>query len=325
MSKGSAMLLSPSLMDPRPERQGRLLPLLMAIAAALVAPAMLRAEPVQTVRTLTPTLAPLTRYLSETGTVSAAQSVALMARVAGTLEQIDYRDGQHVDKGALLFVIEPAPYRAALAAAQASVAQAQAQLSDAQSTLDRDEKLISSAVPKAQVDTARAQRDEARAGLASAEAQRDQAQINLGYTEVRAPFAGYVSAHQADIGALVGQGSATTLATLVAFDPIEVDFAVSDTDMLRLRARARARGMTFKDLSQIVVEAGTQQDAGYPFKGHLDYIAPQTNQATGTLSVRAVFDNPDRALVPGLFVRLRIPLDTNPQAMFLPPAAIGAD
>ncbi|WP_146010304.1 efflux RND transporter periplasmic adaptor subunit [Acidimangrovimonas sediminis] len=297
--------------------------LIVAALAVFCAWAQARAE--ETVPTVRPVTAPVTRALYETGTVKAVNSVDLVARVSGTLEKIDYQDGQEVKKGDLLFVIEPAPYRAALKQAEASVAQAQASLSDAQRTLDRDMKLVTSSVPQSQVDTARSQRDEAQAQLTSAEAQRDQAQINMGYTEIRAPFDGYVSAHEADVGALVGQGGTTTLATIVQLDPVEVDFAVSDTDVLRLRKQIKARGLTLKDLSTVKVEAATQIDKGYPVTGHLDYIAPQTNSATGTLSARAVFDNPDRSLLPGLFVRLRIPLETVPDALFLPDSAIGAD
>ena len=297
-----------------------------ALFAALCALVLL-ARPVaaaEEVRTVVPTVAPASRALSEVGLVKAASSVDLVARVSGTLEQIAYRDGEPVEQGALLFVIEPAPYRAALKQAEAAVTKAQATLDNAQASLERDLKLNSNSIAKAQIDAVRTQRDEARAQLASAEAQRDAAEINLGYTEIRAPFDGYVSAHLADVGALVGQGGVTTLATIVQLDPAEVTFAIPDTDMLRLRDVGKARGLTRKDLSDIVVEARTREGEE-PVIGSIDYVAPLTNAATGTLSVRAVFPNPDRVLLPGLFVRLRIPYETVADALYLPDAAIGSD
>jgi multidrug efflux system membrane fusion protein len=278
------------------------------------------------VNVMQPKASAVTRYLHQTGTTKALDSVDLTARVTGYLRSIDYRDGSEVKAGQRLFLIEPDQYEAQAQQSQAAVAQAQASLDNAQLQLARQEELArSSTTTQANVDNARASRDEASAQLDSAIASLKEAQINLGYTNITAPFDGFVTEHQADVGALVGSGSPTTLATIVRLDPVHVSFSISDTVMLQIRKRARARGLTPEDLGKIAVEAATEVDDGFPHKGKLDYIAPQTDAGTGTLSVRAIFDNKDRDLVPNLFLKLRIPLETVKGAVLVPPASIGTD
>ncbi len=285
-----------------------------------------QAPTAKSVTVIQPQSGDVTRYLYETGTAKALDSVALTARVSGYLKSIDYKDGAEVKAGQRLFLIEPDQYEAQLQQAQATVEQTQASFDNAQVQLDRQEQLSqSSTTTQANVDNARASRDEAKAQLDQAKASLREAQINLGYTTITAPFDGFVTEHQADVGALVGSGSPTTLATIVRLDPIHVSFSISDTDMLRIRKQARARGLTAKDVETITVEAATKADNGFPHKGRLDYIAPQTDAETGTLSVRAVFENKDRDLVPNLFLRMRIPLGVVNGALLVPPSAIGTD
>lgn len=280
----------------------------------------------KSVNAVQPKASTIVRYLHQTGTTKALDSVDLTARVTGYLKTIDYRDGSEVKVGQRLFLIEPDQYEAQMQQAQASVEQARASLDNAQVQLSRQEELArSSTTTQANVDNARASRDEAKAQFDSAKASLREAQINLGYTSITAPFDGFVTAHQADVGALVGSGSPTTLATIVKLDPIHVSFSISDADMLQLRRQARARGLTSEDLGKITVEAATKVDDGFPYKGKLDYVAPQTDAGTGTLSVRALFDNKDRDLVPNLFLRLRIPMGTVKDAVLIPPSAIGTD
>ncbi|SFA73345.1 RND family efflux transporter, MFP subunit [Rhizobium sp. NFR07] len=280
----------------------------------------------KSVNAVQPKASTIVRYLHQTGTTKALDSVDLTARVTGYLKTIDYRDGSEVKAGQRLFLIEPDQYEAQMQQAQASVEQAHASLDNAQVQLSRQEELArSSTTTQANVDNARASRDEAKAQFDSAKASLREAQINLGYTSITAPFDGFVTAHQADVGALVGSGSPTTLATIVKLDPIHVSFSISDADMLQLRRQARARGLTSEDLGKITVEAATKVDDGFPYKGKLDYVAPQTDAGTGTLSVRALFDNKDRDLVPNLFLRLRIPMGTVKDAVLIPPSAIGTD
>jgi RND family efflux transporter MFP subunit len=111
----------------------------------------------------------------------------------------------------------------------------------------------------------------------------------------------------------------------VALDPIWVNFNVNEQDVLRIRAEARRRGLTADDLRQLPIEVGTQTETGFPHKGRLDYAAVTLNQSTGTLPVRGVLPNSDRGLLPGFFVRVRVPIDREQNALFVPDVALGAD
>jgi RND family efflux transporter MFP subunit len=142
---------------------------------------------------------------------------------------------------------------------------------------------------------------------------------------VSAPFDGIVSAHLVSIGELVGVASPTQLASIVALDPVYVTFNVNEKDVLQIRAEARRRGLTPSDLKQFPVEVGLQTEDGYPHQGTLDYAAPTVNQSTGTLAVRGVVPNSDRALLPGYFVRVRVPIDKQQNALLVPDAALGSD
>ncbi len=260
-----------------------------------------KAMPEKSVAVFQPRQATVTRYLYETGTTAAVNSVDLVARVSGTLQSIDYQDGTQVKAGQRLFLIEPEQYRAEVAQSQATVEQAQATFDNAQRQLDRQDQLARSAVTSdTNVDNARATRDTSKAQLDAAIAALTLAKINLGYTTITAPFDGYVSAHQADVGAYVAASGPTTLATIVQLSPINVTFSLSDTDMLEIRRQMREGGVTRADVAKVPVEIGTKIDTGYPYRGRLDYASPETASDTGTLAVRAVFDNPDRVLLPGL-------------------------
>ena len=154
------------------------------------------------------------------------------------------------------------------------------------------------------------------------------ATINLGFTRVLAPFDGVVTNHQVDIGALVGASGPTTLATIVQADPLYVYFTASEPQILTLRRNLAKRGQTLRttNLSDIpveIVEIGLQDEDGYPHKGHMDYVSPQLDASTGTLTGRALFDNKDHALLPGLFVRVRIPIAHQDKALLTRDDAIG--
>jgi RND family efflux transporter MFP subunit len=142
---------------------------------------------------------------------------------------------------------------------------------------------------------------------------------------VVAPFDGIVSAHLVSVGELVGVASPTALATIVALDPIYVNFNVNEQDVLRIRADALRRGLTSDDLKQVPIEVGLQTESGYPHKGKLDYAAPTINESTGTLAVRGVLPNADRVLLPGYYVRVRVPLAQQKDALLVPDVALGSD
>ena len=268
----------------------------------------------------------ITRYLDATGNTAAIKNVDLVARVQGFLQSINYKDGTPVKQGDTLFTIEPETYKLKLEQAQAAEAGAQASLKQAETDFKRQVDLVQrQAVSQATLDTSTANRDNAQASLQQAQANTKIAQVNYGYTHVAAPFDGVVSAHLVSVGELVGASSPTQLATIVALDPIYVNFNVNEQDVLRIRAEARRRGLTADDLRQLPVEVGLQTETGFPHKGRLDYAAVTLNQSTGTLPVRGVLPNSDRALLPGFFVRVRVPVDQEQNALFVPDVALGSD
>jgi RND family efflux transporter MFP subunit len=268
----------------------------------------------------------ITRYLDATGNSAAIKNVDLVARVQGFLQSIDYKDGTFVKEGTTLFTIEPDTYKLKLEQAQAAETGAQASLRQAEADYKRQVELVQrQAVSQATLDTSTSTRDNAQANLQQAQVNTKIAQVNYGYTKVDAPFDGVVSAHLVSVGELVGVSSPTQLATIVALDPIYVNFNVNEQDVLRFRAEARQRGMTVDEIRQMPIEVGLQNETGYPHKGKLDYVSPTLNQSTGTIAVRGVLPNADRALLPGLFVRIRVPFDEQKGAVLVPDVALGSD
>ena len=269
---------------------------------------------------------PITRYLEATGNTAPIKSVDLVARVQGFLESINYKDGTFVKEGTTLFTIEPETYKLKLDQARAAEAGAQASLHQAELDFRRQSDLVArQAVSQAILDTSTSNRDNAQANLQQAQANTRIAEVNYGYTKVAAPFDGFVTAHLISVGELVGAASPTQLASIVALDPIYVNFNVNEQDVLRIRAEAARRGVSVAELRQLPVEVGLQNEESYPHQGKLDYLAPTINQTTGTLPVRGILPNPDRTLLPGAFVRVRVPYEQQSNALLVPDTALGAD
>jgi RND family efflux transporter MFP subunit len=268
----------------------------------------------------------ITRYLETTGNTAPIKSVDLVARVQGFLQSIDYQDGTFVKQGTTLFTIEPETYKLKLDQARAAEAGAEASLKLADADFKRQTDLVQrQAVSQSTLDTSTSNRENAQANLQQAQASTRLAEMNYSYTSVTAPFDGIVSAHLVSIGELVGVSSPTQLATIVALDPIYVNFNVNEQDVLRIRAESAKRGVTVSELRQLPVEVGLQTETGYPHKGKLDYIAPTLNQSTGTLPVRGLLPNPDRILLPGFFLRVRVPFDKQENALLVPNVSLGSD
>src|SRR5271170_7858029 len=269
---------------------------------------------------------PVTRYIEATGNTAPIKTVDLVARVQGFLQSINYEDGSFVKEGTTLFTIEPETYKLKLEQAQAAEAGAQASLKQTELDYKRQQDLVAKqAVSQATLDTSTSNRDNAQANLQQAQANTQIAQVNVGYTNVVAPFDGYVTAHLVSVGELVGVASPTQLATIVALDPIYVNFTVNEQDVLRIRAEAAKRGITVAELRQSPIEVGLQTEDGYPHKGKLDYVAPNVNQSTGTLPVRGILANADRVLLPGYYVRVRVPFGQQQNELLVPDVALGSD
>ena len=268
----------------------------------------------------------ITRYIDATGNTAPVKMVDLVARVQGFLQAINYKDGSFVKEGTTLFTIEPETYKLKVEQAQAAEAGSQATVKQAEADYKRQVELVQKqAVSQSTLDTSTSTRENAQASLSQAQVNTKIAQVNYSYTNVVAPFDGVVTAHLVSVGELVGVASPTQLATIVSLDPIYVNFNVNEVDVLRVREEARRRGMTVEDLRQLPIEVALQTDKGFPHKGTLDYVSPQVNQSTGTLAVRGILKNPDRVLLPGYFVRVRVPFEQQQSALLVPDAALGSD
>jgi membrane fusion protein, multidrug efflux system len=266
----------------------------------------------------------VTLYMELTGSTAPLNRVDLVARVQGFLDKVAYKDGAAVKKGDLLFQIDPVDYKIALQIAEATQQQQEALLIQAENDLKRKQDLVkTSAVSVAQVDESRAKRDSTLAALEQAKGQVEQAKRNLAYTTITAPFDGTMSARLVDPGAMVGAGSPTKLATIVQLDPLYVKFNIDEQQVLTVRQRMREMGVTLKDLGPVPADIGLQTETGYPHTGTLDYVAPEIDTSTGTLAGRAIIDNKDALLEPGLFVRVRIPKQLNVDSLLVADVALG--
>ena len=273
---------------------------------------------------------PVILYIYLTGNTAAYRSANLVARVQGYLESIDYKDGAAVTAGTQLFGIERDTYQAQVDQATAQLAKDKSVLAQAQVNLNRYQTLEqqkSIAAQQAQDQAFVVEQDKATVGIDQANLQT--AKINLGFTTVAAPFDGTVTTHLVDIGNLVGASGPTTLATIVQTDPLYVNFTLSEPQFLAVRrdtAKEAGHAVPTSDLNYLAtipVEIGLQDEDGYPHKGHLDYVSPQVDAATGTVAVRAIFDNKNNALLPGLFVRVRGPIAHLSNAILTRNDAIG--
>lgn len=261
-----------------------------------------------------------------TGNTVAFAFVDLVARVEGFLTAIQYVDGALVKKGDTLFVIEQTMYKAKVKEAEAGVAAAKAQLVQAEAEFVRQETLLRQNVSsQATYDTAKAKRDSARANVESNEGNLTVAQTNLGYTTVLAPFDGIVSKHLITVGELVGNGVATKLATIVQLDPMYVTFNMSEQDVLQIRENLKERRLDVEELSKIPLSIGLMNEDGFPHEGFLNYVSPEIDATTGTILVRGLFKNPTRTLIPGFFVRVKVPKGLGASASLLVPNRVLAE
>jgi len=294
------------------------------------------APPPPKVTVAEPAIRDVTDYLEFTGNLVATAGVDVRARVPGVLQDMRFEPGTRVEPGDLLFVIDPVEYEAAVDVATADVARAEARKEEAAKTLERAQTLIKRGnISKAKLDEAEANFKSSEADLLSANATLRRAKINLGYTKVTAPIAGRVGRNRVDVGNLVGEGEATVLTDITTFDPMYVYFSINERDLLRLlevyRQRVREKGIdTTKESAQeadIVLELGLANEAGFPHQGRLDYSESRVDPRTGTIEVRGTFANEavPPLLLPGLFARVRMPIEQLPDMPLVSERAIGSD
>jgi len=264
-----------------------------------------------------PQAVPLTRQL--VGRVAATRIAQVRARVAGIVLQRVYTEGTDVKQGQVLFRLDPAPLQAALHAQEAALAKAQADAANAAAVAKRAVELYAKKLLAPQDrDTALANARSTAAAVKQAQANVESARLNLGYATVTAPIAGRAGRALVTEGALVGQGAATELTTVQQVDPIYVDFSESADDLQRLRAQA---GGEHDATVQVLMADGSPD----PHTGHLDFSGVDVDPNTGTIALRAVLPNPDHALLPGMFVTVRLTAGQLNNAYLLPQAAVLRD
>ncbi len=255
------------------------------------------------------------------GRFEAVDSVEIRPRVSGTVDRVLFREGKEVRKGDLLFQIDPRPYRAAAARAQAELAQARSAATLATRSLDRSKHLIAAdATTRAELDSRTAGSEGADAAVGAAEAALTTARLNLGWTEVRSPIRGRVGRAEITTGNLV-QAGASRLTTVVSLDPIFVYFDADERSYLKMVAHQRMS----KDEHIPIVMGMADEDNRFPHQGHLDFIDNRLDPSTGTVRSRAVFSNKDQRFTPGLFARLKVLDSSEYLAPVVNDRAIGTD
>jgi len=269
----------------------------------------------------------VTDYLDFTGNTQAIYTVKLVARVEGYLESLHFQDGADVRKGDLLFTIQPQQWQAQLQQAESQVQTQRAALDHAETELTRYSRLYDQkAAAATDVDNWRFQRDSAKAALLDAQAQVDLAKLNIGYTRVTAPFNGRMGRRLVDPGNVVGAGGQeTTLAEINQIDPIYTYFTINERELLRVRKLQQEAGGGDYRTRPVPAYLGLANDKGFPHEGRIDFAAISVDPGTGTLLLRAIFPNPDRAVLPGLFARIRVPVGRESKALLVPEVALGAD
>lgn len=266
---------------------------------------------------------PVSQWDNFNGRVEAVQSVQLRPRVSGYIDAVNYREGDEVRKGQVLFTIDDRSYRAALEQAKAELARARSQASLARSESGRSEKLIGTqAISREAWEQRRSAASQAQADVLAAEAAVNMAQLNLDFTRVTAPIDGRASRAMITAGNLVTAGdSASVLTTLVSQQQMYVYFDVDENTFLNYQAMARQG----QQRHALPVEIALVGEQGFPHQGKIDFLDNQLTASTGTIRMRALLDNQQRQFTPGLFARVRLPGSAQFEAVLIDDKAVLTD
>ena len=304
--------------------------LLVAVSTALVGckPPPPPARPAVKVTVSQPQSAVVTNWDEYPGHLEAIETVEIRSRVAGYIDSIHFQDGAEVKAGDLLFVIDPRPYEADLEHAKAQREQADSHLELTRNDLKRADDLHGTkAISEEEYDARSKAVREANASLAAARAAESTARINLDFTRITAPISGRIGRRLVTKGNFVqlqgNSGAATLLATVVSLDPIYCYLDVEEGAFLKYRSNAKASPAG--QLEGGACDLGLVNEEGFPHHGRLDFFDNQVNPQTGTIRLRAVFDNSDRALMPGMFARVRVPAGPPERTLLVPEVAVGSD
>jgi RND family efflux transporter MFP subunit len=274
----------------------------------------------------TPVEREVTDYEDFTGRTDAIFTVEVRARVTGYLDSARFKDGDEVEKGALLFEIDPRPYKADLDRSEATLAQGEAHLRRLEADFKRVQSLYARGnVSREEFDKVSGDRNEALAAVGIYQAQYDLAKLNLSYCRIEAPIAGRLSRRLVDPGNLVQQDQ-TLLTTIVTQDPLYVYFDVDDRTLLRIRRLVREGKVPSRSQEDITVYVALADEDDYPRKGLINFSENRVDPNTGTLRARATIENPRPYLLsPGLFVRVRLPVGHPHKSLLVAEKAMGTE
>jgi membrane fusion protein, multidrug efflux system len=275
---------------------------------------------------------PLEREVVEwdeyTGRFDAVDTVEVRARISGFLNEVKFTDGAVVKKGDLLFVIDPRPFQRVLDRDRAALLGAKIQLEFAEKDLERAKPLMATSTISQQVFDQRTQAVRAaEANVLSAEANVRSGELDVEFTQITAPITGRIGRKLVSEGNYLtgSSGSGTLLTTIISADPVYFYFDVSETEFLKYQRFGSAMAQSGARVSEVPVELALQGEQGFPHKGRMSFIDNRIDQNTGSLRVRAVFDNPDQLFQPGLFARVRLAGSGKYKAILLPDMAVAAD
>jgi RND family efflux transporter MFP subunit len=270
----------------------------------------------------------VTDYADFTGRTAAVDSVELRARVWGYLDKVNFKEGALVQKGDVLFEIDPLTYQAALNYAEGNLASMQARLVRLDADLARAQRLLrTGAISREEYDKVVGDRGEAAASREALKAAVERAKLDLQYTKVTAPVSGRVSRYVVTVGNLVqaGDQGGTLLTTIVSVDPMYAYFDVDEHTVLRVRQLVREGKAESPRGGGLPVWLGLANEDGHPHRGTIDFVDNQVNPRTGTIRLRGVFPNKEQALLPGLFARVRAPIGRPHKALLVSERALDTD
>ncbi|MDS7910119.1 multidrug efflux RND transporter periplasmic adaptor subunit AcrA [Klebsiella pasteurii] len=281
-------------------------------------PAQQGAQQMPEVGIVTLKSAPLQITTELPGRTSAYRVAEVRPQVSGIILKRNFTEGSDIQAGVSLYQIDPATYQATYESAKGDLAKAQAAANMDQLTVKRYQKLLGTKyISQQDYDTAVATAQQSNAAVVAAKAAVETARINLAYTKVTSPISGRIGKSAVTEGALVQNGQTTALATVQQLDPIYVDVTQSSNDFLRLKQEL-ANGKLQQENGKAKVELVTNDGLKYPQNGTLEFSDVTVDQTTGSITLRAIFPNPDHTLLPGMFVRARLEEGVNPDALLVP-------
>lgn len=286
------------------------------------------APPPPTVTVAAPLVKDIVEWDEFVGRFDAVNSVEIRARVSGYLESVHFRDGATVKQGDLLFVIDPRPFEIALEQSRAEVTRARARAQLAARELKRAEDLVKRGnVSRSVFDTRIQENRDAQAAIRLAEAQVKEAQLNLDYTQIKAPIDGRISRRLVSVGNLITGGSsgATLLTDIVSLDPIYFYFDASEADYLKYARLSRQGGRPSSREVSNPVQLSLMDEDKFVHRGRMNFVENRVDFNTGTVTGRAVVENPDGIFVPGLFAKLRLIASGEYEAVMIPDTAVATD